>query len=52
MNYIIKDWAGNHCFKDKEFLSFEDAWEFLFSKFDDSELEEYEVVEKGVDIGF
>lgn len=29
--FIIKDWAGNTCFKGKTFPSFEDAWEFLYS---------------------
>jgi hypothetical protein len=31
--YIIKDWANNHCFSDKIFNSYEDGWDFLYSKF-------------------
>ena len=27
--YIIKDWAGNRKFLNKEFATFEDGWEFL-----------------------
>ena len=27
--YIIKDWAGNRKFPNKEFATFEDGWEFL-----------------------
>lgn len=32
--YIIKDWADNHLFQNKEFKSFEDAWEFLYETFE------------------
>lgn len=48
--YIIKDWAGNHLFKDEEFDSYEDGWDFLYNAFpyvdddDDRTLEEYYVV--------
>lgn len=51
--YIIKDWAGNTCFKGKQFPSFEDAWEFLLyhplyehldDKAHDEAMGEYEVV--------
>lgn len=31
--YIIEDDFGNHVFKDKEFESFEDGWEFLYEQF-------------------
>ena len=33
MKWIIKDWAANHLFPEKEFDSFEDAWEFLYETF-------------------
>jgi hypothetical protein len=48
--YIIKDWAGNHCFQNKEFDDFEDAWGFLYEKYPDDEeaLQEYEVVQAQV----
>ncbi len=32
--FIIKDWADNHCFKDKRFPSFESAWGFLYEKYE------------------
>jgi hypothetical protein len=35
MKYIIKDWAGNICFKGKQFPSFEDAWGFLYELYDE-----------------
>lgn len=51
--FIIQDWAGNVCFSAKEFDSFEDAWGFIYEKFDhldedafDEEMGEYSVVEK------
>ena len=28
--WIIKDWADNHLFKNKTFASFEDGWEFIY----------------------
>ena len=31
--WIIKDWANNHLFRDKEFKTFEAGWSFLYSKF-------------------
>jgi len=34
MKFIIKDWAGNTCFKGKTFPSFEDAWEYIYSKYE------------------
>lgn len=51
--WIIKDWAGNHCFPDQEFTSFEDAWGFLYDLYPDDDdlpeneqnLQEYEVWE-------
>ena len=46
--WIIKDWAGNICFKDKEFLTFENAWEFIYAFTDNEEdYEDYYVVSKG-----
>jgi hypothetical protein len=51
--FIIEDWAGNHCFRDKEFSSFEDAWGFLYKKYEhlsekefDDQMGEYFVEEK------
>lgn len=51
--YIIKDWADNHLFKDKVFSDYESGWEFLYQQFpviegDDreDELDELYVVPK------
>ena len=33
MKWIIKDWADNHLFPEKDFDSFEDAWAFLYETF-------------------
>ena len=55
--FIITDWAGNHLFKDKEFETFEEGWEYIYenvdnSKYDetgnedDNEYQEYYVVTK------
>lgn len=48
--WIIKDWAGNHCFPKEEFNDFEDAWGFLYEKYpeDEEALQEYEVVKAQV----
>lgn len=48
MKYIIKDWAGNHMFKDKVFNSSEEASDFLINEFpnDDDDLGEYFVTPK------
>ena len=40
MSYIIKDWAGNHLFRDKAFDSFEEGWEFIYTNVDNSEYEQ------------
>jgi hypothetical protein len=32
-NYIIIDWVNNHCFTNKKFKSYEDAWDFLYNTF-------------------
>jgi len=51
MTYIIQDWAGIHLFKDKEFPTFEDAWDFLLEFFHENDMDseewgqEYEVIE-------
>lgn len=37
--FIIIDWAGNHLFKDKEFNSFEEGWEFIYENVDNSEFD-------------
>lgn len=43
--FIIKDWAGNVCFKGREFEDFEDAWGFIYEFHDDEEYyQEYEVI--------
>lgn len=55
--FIIIDWAGNHLFKDKEFETFEEGWEYIYenvnnSKYDetgnedDNEYQEYYVIKK------
>lgn len=45
IKYIIKDWAGNHLFKDREFDSFEDGCDFLLQEFpNDEDLQEYFVI--------
>lgn len=31
--YIIRDWAGNRKFLDKEFETFQDGWDFLYYQF-------------------
>ena len=42
--YIIYDWAHNRLFKEEKFTSFEDAWEFLYGKAEESDLQDFEVV--------
>ena len=49
MNYIIKDWAGNHLFRDEVFKTFEDGWEFIYANVeeeteDDGTYDDYFVV--------
>lgn len=44
--FLIKDWADNICFKGKEFTSFEDAWEYIYTRpelehLDDDTFEEH-----------
>lgn len=39
MNFIIRDWAGNHPFTDKLFKTFEDAWGFLLEFFHDNDMD-------------
>lgn len=53
MKYFIRDWAGNTCFKGRRFATFEDAWGFLYRKYDhlaekefDEEMGEYFVEEE------
>ena len=39
--WIIKDWAGNICFKGEEFETFDEAWDFLYEQYpDDGDLDE------------
>lgn len=40
--FIIKDWAGNICFHEKEFKTFDDAWEYIWKNDPCSEKEEEE----------
>ncbi len=51
--FIIQDWAGNHCFQQHDFASFENAWGFLYEKYEalsekdfDEQMGEYYVVQK------
>ena len=44
--FIIQDWAGNELTDFGTFKSFDDAWEFLLSKFDnDEDLGEFYAIE-------
>lgn len=38
--FIIIDWAWNHLFKDKEFETFEDGWEYIYENVDNSKYDE------------
>lgn len=38
--YIIEDWARNRIFPQKEFKSFEEGWEYILEKVDNSEYDE------------
>lgn len=38
--FIITDWAGNHLFKDKEFETFEEGWEYIYENVDNSKYDE------------
>ena len=42
--YIILDWAGNHCFKEMTWKDPQQAWDFLHEKFPDET--EYQVKEE------
>ena len=45
--WIIRDWAGNRMFPDREFDTFEDGWEFIRGQFPNEEdWEEIYVVSK------
>lgn len=49
--FIIKDWAGNHLFKENTFETFEDGWDFLSQYFEENGMDfeewaqEYFVIE-------
>jgi len=43
--FIIKDWANNILFDDKEFNTFDDAWSHIMENDDDENLEDYHVEE-------
>lgn len=52
--FIIKDWADNICFKGKKFDTFEEAWGFIYEKYEhleerdfDEQMSEYEVMQVG-----
>lgn len=52
MKYGIFDWAGNRCFSAESFETFEDAWGFLYQRYDalpekdfDDQMSEYFVEE-------
>lgn len=45
MQFKIFDWAGNAPFGEKLFKTFDEAWEFLFSRFEDEDLQEFVVCE-------
>jgi len=38
--WVIHDWAGNRICPDKDFESFEDGWEYVFTKFNEEDYEE------------
>lgn len=38
--FIITDWVGNHLFKDKEFETFEEGWEYIYENIDNSKYDE------------
>ena len=40
--FIITDWDGNHLFKDKEFETFEEGWEYIYENVDNSKYDETE----------
>lgn len=40
--FIITDWAGNHLFKDKEFETFEEGWDYIYENVDNSKYDETE----------
>lgn len=47
VEYYIRDWAGNHKFPEKVFVSFDDAWGFLMEKFPkDEDLGEFDAMER------
>lgn len=39
--FIIKDWAGNECFRGKRFSSFEAAWGYIYECYDHLAEEEF-----------
>lgn len=50
--FIVKDWAGNTCFKGKTFPSFEDSWGYIYQIYNhlpekkfDQQMEEFYVEE-------
>ena len=43
--FIVKDWAGNHCYMNKTWHTLEDAFDFLLVHFpDDDDLSEFYVL--------
>lgn len=52
LNRAIQDWIGNVCFNGREFKSFDEAWAFIYKKFEhleetkqEEEFQEYSVLE-------
>jgi hypothetical protein len=45
MRWIIKDWADNELFPNKDFSTFEDAWGFIYEFFNDEDFQELSVVQ-------
>lgn len=43
--FIVEDWAGN-LMNFGEFPSFEDAWEYIYTHFEEDDFQEFEVTEK------
>ncbi len=45
MKWIIKDWAGNKLYKEREFDTFDDAWDLIRADHpDEEEHQEFYVV--------
>jgi|TARA_Y100000296_G_scaffold19663_1_gene23391 hypothetical protein len=48
--FIIKDWAGNHCYMNKTWHTLEDAFDFLLEHFpNDDDLSEFYIYQQDVE---